>query len=154
MSSQPPEVPEPPEDVEPTAQSQGSIGPEFVPPLADSGPGEPPAHSGYEIGPPPAKRYEAKTVWPFLGLTLVGLWGVTPISAGLISRLMSPDTSVSYGWLAIILPVFVAISAAVGLYLSRADELPNKRSRWMGVLIGAGLVITCVPVCYGALGGL
>ena len=154
MSSQPPEVPEPPEDVQPAAQSQGSIGPEFVPPLADAGAGEPPAHSGYDISPPPAKRYEAKTVWLWLGVTALLLGVATPISTGLISRLMSPDTSVSYGWLALILPVLVAISAAVGQYLSRADEQPGKRSIWMGVLIGAGLVITCVGACFGVLSGL
>ena len=154
MSSQPPEFPEPPEEVQPAAQSQGSIGPEFVPPLADAGAGEPPAHSGYDIAPPPATRYEAKTVWLWLGVTALLLGVATPISTGLISRLMSPDTSVSYGWLALILPVLVAISAAVGLYLSRADEQPHKRSIWMGVLIGAGLVITCVGACFGVLSGL
>ena len=40
------------------------------------------------------------------------------------------------------------------MYLSRADEQPGKRSIWMGVLIGAGLVITCVGTCFGVLSGL
>jgi hypothetical protein len=153
MNSQPPEdadLPEVPPEPDATPPTDGG---EFVAPLEPDDTSPAPWPAGYDIpAAQPVKRYQAKIVWLWL------------IVSGALLNLALPLTLAAIGSLSqsggfppavlLIVPLVALIGSGVGLYQSRNDELPNRRSIWMGLLIGSGLSLSCAGICYSALSGI
>jgi hypothetical protein len=155
MNSQPPEdadLPEVPPEPDANAPTGGG---EFVAPLqADSNnaTNEVPS-AGYDTPVPvPPKRYDSGTVWVWLIISAISLNLSVPVLIAATSSLQSQLGPA--GGALMVLPAGVMILAGVGLYRTRDDLFPKRRSRWMGLLIGSGLSLTCAGVCFGALSGI
>lgn len=166
MSSQPPEdaeLPDVPGEQDEPANPRGAEfvaplepslleAPTIEPPMAEPSTAETPA-AGYDIpATAPVKRYRAKIVWLWLVVSFGLLSLVIPLAIAVLGSMQS-----SGGFLPVVLLLFpfaALVIAGVGLAQSRNDELPDRRSMWMGLLIGAGLSLSCAGICFSALSGI